>query len=74
MKKPVLSVDISIRDFGGQAVVALRGQLNPADTPGVASRLMTTLMTSGPAVIVDLAGLDSIGYCGLSVLLRLNRG
>ena len=73
IKKPVLSVDISIRDFGGQAVVALRGQLNLADTPDVASRLMTTVVTSGPSVIVDLAGLDSIGYSGLSVLLRLRK-
>ena len=72
-KKPVLSVDISICDFGGQAVVALRGQLNLADAPDVASRLMTTVVTSGPSVIVDLAGLDSIGYSGLSVLLRLRK-
>ena len=69
----MLSVDISICDFGGQAVVALRGQLNLADTPDVASRPMTTIVTSGPSVIVDLAGLDSIGYSGLSVLLRVRK-
>jgi anti-anti-sigma regulatory factor len=69
----VFSVDISIRDFHGQAVVALRGQLSLADTPGVASRLITTVTDSGPSVIVDLTGLDGIGYTGLSVLLRLTR-
>jgi hypothetical protein len=30
-------------------------------------------MASGPSVIVDLAGLDGVGYSGLSVLLRLPR-
>jgi len=69
----VLSVHIRIRDFDGQAVVALQGQLSLADLPDVASRLMTTAATSGPSVIVDLAGLDVIGYSGLSVLLRLRK-
>jgi anti-sigma B factor antagonist len=73
IKKPVLNVDLSIRDFDGQAVVALRGQLSLAETPGVASRLIATVAASGPSVIVDLAGLDGIGYSGLSVLLRLRK-
>jgi anti-sigma B factor antagonist len=66
-------VDISIRDCDGQAVVALHGQLSLANTPGVASRLITAVTASGPSVIVDLAGLDGIGYSGLSVLLRLRK-
>jgi hypothetical protein len=33
MGKPVLNVDLSVRDFDGQAVVALRGELNRADAP-----------------------------------------
>jgi anti-sigma B factor antagonist len=66
-------VDLSIRDFDGQAVVALRGQLSLAETPDVASRLIAAVAASGPSVIVDLAGLDGIGYSGLSVLLRLRK-
>lgn len=66
-------MDISIRHFDGQVVIALHGQLSLADTPGVASRLITAVATSGPSVIVDLAGLDGIGYNGLSVLLRLRK-
>ena len=69
----MLNVDLSIRDFDGQAVVALRGQLSLADTPGIASRLIAAVAASGPSVIVDLAGLDGIGYSGLSVLLRLRK-
>jgi anti-sigma B factor antagonist len=73
-RKPVLNVDLSIRDFDGQAVVALRGQLSLAESPGVASRLIAAVAASGPSVIVDLAGLDGgIGYSGLSVLLRLRK-
>jgi anti-sigma B factor antagonist len=73
MKKSVLNVDISIRDFDGQAVVTLHGQLGLADTPGVASGLIMAVAASGPFVIIDLAGLDGIGYSGLSVLLRLRK-
>ena len=69
----MLNVDISIRDFDGQAVVALHGQLSRADTPGVASRLITAVAVSGPSLIVDLAGMDGIGYTGLSMLLRVRK-
>jgi anti-sigma B factor antagonist len=69
----VLYVDLSIRDPDGQAVVALRGQLSLADTPGAASHLIAAVAACGPSVIVDLAGLDSIGYSGLSVLLRVRK-
>src|SRR5450755_3565310 len=67
------SVDLSIRDFGGPAVVALSGELDLAGTPGVASHLITAVAACGPSVIVDLAGLDSIGYSGLAVLLRIRK-
>jgi anti-anti-sigma factor len=66
-------VDLSIRDFDGQAVVALRGELNLADTPSVASHLIAAVAACGPSVIVDLAGLESICYSGLSVLLRIRK-
>lgn len=69
----MLNVGISIRDFDGQAVVALYGELGLADTPGVVSRLITAVATFGPSVIVDLAGLDGIGYSGLSMLLILRK-
>jgi anti-sigma B factor antagonist len=69
----VLNVGLSIRDFDGQAVVALRGELNLADTHGVASHLIAAVAACGPSVIVDLAGLEGIGYSGLSVLLRIRK-
>ena len=69
----MLSVEFSIGDFDGQAVVALRGESNLADTPGVASHLIAAVAACGPSVIVDLAGLESIGYSGLSVLLRIRK-
>jgi anti-anti-sigma factor len=73
MKKPVLNVDLSIRDSDGQAVVALRGQLSLADTPGVASHLIAAVAACGPSVIVELAGLEGIGYSGLSMLLQARK-
>jgi anti-sigma B factor antagonist len=69
----MFSVDLSIREFDGQAVVALRGELSLADSPGVASHLIAAVATCGPSVIVDLAGLEGIGSSGLSVLLRVRR-
>ncbi len=69
----MLNVDLSIRDFDGQAVLALRGDLTLVDTPGVASHLIAAVAACGPSVIVDLAGLDGIGYSGLSVLLRVRK-
>jgi anti-sigma B factor antagonist len=69
----MFNVDLSISEFDGQAVVALRGELSLADSPGVASHLIAAVATCGPSVIVDLAGLENIGYYGLSVLLRVRR-
>ena len=69
----MLSVDLTIGDFDGQAVVALRGESDLADTPSVASHLIAAVAACGPSVIVDLAGLESIGYSDLSVLLRIRK-
>lgn len=69
----MLNVDLSIRDFDGQAVVALCGELNLADASCLASRLIAAVAAFGPSVIVDLAGLEGIGSIGLSVLLRVRR-
>ena len=69
----MLNVELSLRDFDGQAVVALRGELNLADAPCLASRLIAAVAACGPSVIVDLAGLEGIGYSGLSMLLRVRK-
>ena len=69
----MLNVDLSIRHFDGQAVVALRGELSLADTPGVASHLIAAVAACGPSVIVDLTGLEGMSYSGLSVLLRIRK-
>ena len=69
----MLALDLSTGDFDGQAVVALRGDSSLADIPAVASHLVAAVAARGPSVIVDLAGLESIGYSGLSVLLRVRK-
>ena len=69
----MLYVDLSIRGSDGHAVVTVRGQLCQADIPGFASHLIAAVAACGPSVIVDLAGLDGIGYGGLSVLLRVRK-
>src|SRR5260370_34043198 len=69
----MLSVELRIGDLDGQAVVALHGESHLADTPSVASHLIAAVAACGPSVIVDLAGLEGIGYSGLSVLLRIRK-
>ena len=69
----MLNVDLSIRAGDGVGVVALRGEFDLADAPGVASRLITAVAVCGPSVIVDIADLEGIGYSGLSVLLRIRK-
>jgi len=69
----MLAFDLSTGDFDGQAVVAWRGDSSLADIPGAASHLVAAVAARGPSVIVDLAGLESLGYSGLSVLLRVRK-
>jgi anti-sigma B factor antagonist len=69
----VLSVELTVRDIGGHAVVALRGELDLASTPAVATHLIAAVAACGPSIIVDLAGLESIGYSGLGVLIRVRK-
>jgi anti-anti-sigma factor len=66
----MLDMELSIRDADGRAVIALRGKLNLAGTPGVTSHLVAAVAACGPSVIVDMAALDSIGDGALPVLLR----
>lgn len=58
----MVDVDLSIRDLDSRAVVAVRGELDLASSPPVASHLIAAVAACGPSVIVDLAGLDGIGY------------
>jgi len=69
----MLSVELSVRDADGQAVVALRGELDLASTPTVAAHLIAAATAWGPSIIVDLAGLEYIGYSGLGVLVRVRK-
>ena len=69
----MLNVDLRIGALDGQAVVALCGESNRADAPGLASHLIAAVAACGPSVIVDLAGLEGIDYSGLSVLLRIRK-
>jgi anti-sigma B factor antagonist len=67
----MFSVDLSTRYIGGQPVVGLSGKPGVAGTPGAATLLITAVAACGPSVIVDLADLESIGYSGLAVLVRV---
>jgi anti-anti-sigma factor len=69
----MLSVDVSVRHAGGQAVVTLRGELDLASTPALAGHLTAAVAAGGPSVIVDLAGLEYVGYSGLGVLVRVGK-
>ena len=69
----MIDAELTIGDCDGQAVVALRGEFNLADAPYVASHLIAAVAACGPSVILDLSGLEGIGYMGLSVLLRVRK-
>jgi anti-sigma B factor antagonist len=69
----VLDVELNIRDVDGRAVVALCGELDLAGSPGAGSHLIVALAACGPSVIVDLTGLMSLSYSGLSMLLRVRK-
>jgi anti-sigma B factor antagonist len=69
----MFNVDLSVGDFDGYAVVALRGELDLLDTSDVASHLIAAVAACGPSIIVDLAGLKFIDSCGLGVLVRVLR-
>jgi anti-anti-sigma factor len=65
----MLSVELTIREVNGPAVVVLHGEFDLADIPAVASYLIAAAAACG-SVIVDLTGLAYISYGGLEVLRR----
>ena len=69
----MFNVELSVGDFGGHAVVALRGEFDVADVPAVESHLIAVVAACGPLVIVDMAGLAFIDCCGLGVLVRVQK-
>jgi anti-sigma B factor antagonist len=66
-------VNVSVRHAGGHAVVTLRGELDLASTPSLVSHLTAAVAACGPSVIVNLSGLEYIGYSGLGVLVRVGK-
>ena len=69
----MFNVELSVGDFGGHAVVALRGEFDVADVPAVESHLIAVVAACGPLVIVDMAALAFIDCCGLGVLVRVQK-
>lgn len=69
----MFSAELSARDLGGHAVVALHGQLGLTEAPGVASRMIATVAACGPSIIVDLADLEYTCASGLGVLARVSK-
>jgi anti-sigma B factor antagonist len=70
----MFNTELSTREFAGHGVVALGGELDVADAPGVTAYLITAAAVYGPWFIVDLAGLGFADAAGLGVLVRaLNR-
>jgi anti-sigma B factor antagonist len=67
----MFNVELSTPEFAGQGVVALRGELDMAHAPGVASHMATAVAVYGPWVVVDMAALEYIGSAGLGVLVRV---
>jgi anti-sigma B factor antagonist len=65
----MFSVDLSIRECDGHVVVALRGELDLVDAPGVGAALVTVAARE-PTIIVDLAGLEFIDASGVAALAR----
>jgi anti-sigma B factor antagonist len=65
----MFSVDLSTRECGPHVVVALSGELDLVDAPGVAAAL-AAVASPGRQIIVDLAGLKFIDSSGVAALAR----
>lgn len=68
----MFSVELTIRQMSGLAVVALCGELDVADIPEVAPHLIAAAAACG-SIIVDLTGLAYISCGGLGVLVRVHK-
>ena len=64
----MVSMDLSTGESDGQAVVALRGELDVADAASVAAALVA-VAARAPEIIVDLAGLEFIDSSGVAALV-----
>ena len=65
-------VDLSTREYDGQVVVELRGELDIADAASVAIAL-AGVVARQPKVIIDLACLEFIDSSGVAALARARK-
>jgi len=68
----MLDVDLGSGEYGGYAVVALRGELDLMDAADVADAL-EAFAAHEPRIIVDLSGLEFIDVSGVAALSRVRR-
>ena len=68
----MLDVDLGSGEYGGYAVVALRGELDLMDAADVADAL-EAFAAREPRIIVDLSGLEFIDASGVVALSRVRR-
>jgi anti-sigma B factor antagonist len=68
----MLDMDLGSGEYGGYAVVALRGELDLLDAGDVADAL-EAFAAREPRIIVDLSGLEFIDASGVAALSRVRR-
>jgi anti-anti-sigma factor len=61
---------LSTREYGGQIVVALEGELDAGDAES-AMAVLAAVVARDPRIIVDLAALEFIDCCALGALGRV---
>jgi anti-sigma B factor antagonist len=66
----MVSVGLSIGEYGGYVVVALAGELDVVDAESVMV-VLAAAVARDPWIIVDLAALEFIDCCALGVLGRV---
>jgi anti-sigma B factor antagonist len=68
----MFSAELSTGPTGGQAIVALRGELDVVDAASLAAALVDAVARE-PVIIVDLAGLEFIDSSGAAALVLVRR-
>ena len=68
----MLDMDLESGEYGGCAIVALRGELDLVDASAVAAGLRAVAARE-PRIIVDLAGLEFIDASGIAALVHGRR-